>query len=78
MATGRQTRVSDRQGLRTEGDHPAWTPEPSSGGRLGKRIRSLAVMRTGVCNRARLKGSVRPAAEGERSDLQIINAKVVQ
>jgi len=31
MATERQTRLSGRQGLRTEGDHPACTPEPSSG-----------------------------------------------
>ncbi len=76
-AHGTANRMSSRQGLRTEGDHPPCTPEPSSGGRLGKRLRSLAAMRTGVCNRACLKGPVRDAAEGERIDLLIVNAKVV-
>jgi len=77
-AHGTANRRSGRQGLRTEGDHPACTPEPLSGGRLGKRIRSLAAVRTQVCNRAGLKGSVRDAAEGERIDLRIFNLKVVE
>src|SRR5207249_1336639 len=53
--------------VENRGGSPGLHPGASSGGRLGKRIRSLAAMRTRVCNRAGLKGSVRGAAEGEVS-----------
>src|ERR1700687_57059 len=60
-------------------EKPRGITRPASAAKVGETASiPCGHVRTGVCNRARLKGFVRDAAEGERIDLRILNAKIVQ